>query len=74
MQNTRTQRFLKPSKPCHVVIYWIALAEYSQMSTHVLGFQSFLSVFLQHFVLAKFIGFMCLPLNHVVCYFGGVRW
>ena len=33
--------FWKPSKPCHVGIHWIALAEYSQMSTHVPGFQSF---------------------------------
>ena len=31
----------KDSKPCHVGIHWIALAEYSGMSTHVLGFQSF---------------------------------
>ena len=31
--------FCKPSKPCHVGIYWIALAQYSQMSTHVPGFQ-----------------------------------
>ena len=29
----------KPSKPCHVGIQWIALAEYSQMSTHKPGFQ-----------------------------------
>ena len=32
----------KPSKPCHVGIHWIALTEYSQMSTHMPGFQSFL--------------------------------
>ena len=31
----------KPSKPCHVGIYWKALTEYSQMSTHMPGFQSF---------------------------------
>ena len=31
--------FLKPFKPCHVGIYWIALTEYSQMITLVLGFQ-----------------------------------
>ena len=32
----------------------MALAEYSQMSTHVPGFQSFfLVIFLHHFVLAK---------------------
>ena len=35
------QVFLKPSKPCHVGINWIAPPEYSQMSTHVQGFQSF---------------------------------
>ena len=29
----------KPSKPCHVDINWIALFEFSQMSTHVPGFQ-----------------------------------
>ena len=28
----------KPSEPCHVGIHWIALIEYSQMSTHVPGF------------------------------------
>ena len=39
------QRFLKPSKPCHVGIHCIALAEYSQMSTHVPGFQPFLRIF-----------------------------
>ena len=32
---------LKASKPCHIVIHWVALTEYSQMSTHVRGFQSF---------------------------------
>ena len=37
--------FLKSSKPCHVGIHWIALAEYSQMRTHVPGFQSFSMVF-----------------------------
>ena len=31
----------KPSKPCYVGIYWIALAENSLMSTRVPGFQSF---------------------------------
>ena len=33
--------FWKQSEPCHVRIHLIALTEYSQMSTHVLGFQSF---------------------------------
>ena len=28
-----------PTKPCHGGIHWIALAEYSQMSPHVPGFQ-----------------------------------
>ena len=37
--------FPKTSKPCHVGIHWIALAEYSQMSTHVPGFQSFFKIF-----------------------------
>ena len=31
--------FSKPSKASHVGIHWIVLAEYSQMSTHVPGFQ-----------------------------------
>ena len=44
----------KPSKPCHVGIHWIALAEYSQMSTHLPGFQSIFR-FLHHFVLAKLV-------------------
>ena len=34
IQSTRMQR----SKPCHSGIYWIALTEYFQMSTNVLGF------------------------------------
>ena len=33
--------FLKPFKPCHVGIHWIALAEHSQMSTHVPGLHTF---------------------------------
>ena len=37
--------FWKPSKPCHVGIHWIALDDYSQMSTHMPGFQSFFSFF-----------------------------
>ena len=35
----------KPSKPCHIGIHWIDLAEYSQMSTHLPGFQSFFKLF-----------------------------
>ena len=37
--------FWKSFKPCHVDIHLIALAEYSQMSTHMLGFQSYLRFF-----------------------------
>ena len=37
--------FGKLSKPYHVGIHWIALAEHSQMSTHVPGFHSFFSFF-----------------------------
>ena len=37
----RCKYFWKPSKPCHVGIHWIELAEYSQMSTHLPGFLSF---------------------------------
>ena len=44
-QNTRTQNFRKPSKPCHVGTHWIALPEYFQMSTHLPGFQLFLRSF-----------------------------
>ena len=42
----------KPSKSCHIGIHWIALAEYSQMSTHLPGLSDF-SGFLYYFVLAK---------------------
>ena len=45
VQSTRTLRFSKSSKPCHVGIHWIALAEYSKMSTQVPGFQSFFRLF-----------------------------
>ena len=46
----RCKDFSKSSKPCHVGIHWIALAEYSQMSTHVpINFSGFLN----HFWLAK---------------------
>ena len=37
--------FWEPSKPCHVGIHWKALAEPSQKSTHLLGFQSFFLFF-----------------------------
>ena len=43
---------MQRSKACHVGIHWIALAENSQMSIHMPGFQ--LSFRLLHdFVLAK---------------------
>ena len=43
--------FRKTSKPCHVGIYWIGLTEYSQISTHMPGFQSFFFLdYLPHFV------------------------
>ena len=37
--------FYKQSKPCHIGFHWIALTEYSQMSTHFPGFQTFFSFF-----------------------------
>ena len=37
--------FWKPTKPFHVGIHWIALAECSQMSTHLPGFQVVISFF-----------------------------
>ena len=40
--------FSKRSKPCHVCIHWIALTKYSQLSTHLPGFQHF-----SFFVLTK---------------------
>ena len=40
IQSIRLKDFWKPSKPCHVGIHGIALAECSQMSTHLPGFQS----------------------------------
>ena len=39
--------------PVMLNIHWIALVEYSQMSTLVPGFQSFIRVFLHHFIMAK---------------------
>ena len=48
-------KFKNTFKPCHLGFHWIALAEYSQMSTfstHMPGFQSFFR-FLHHFLLAK---------------------
>ena len=47
------QGFWKASKPCHVGIHCIALAEHSQMSTHLPVFPVIFKVFLHDFVLAK---------------------
>ena len=44
--------FGTPFKPCHVGIHSTAQSEYSQMSTHVPGFQSFSGV-LHYFVSAQ---------------------
>ena len=53
VQSTRTLEYSwKPSTPYSIGIHLIALAEYSQMGTHLPGFQIF-SVFLNHFVLGK---------------------
>ena len=41
----QSKDFWRPSKPCHVGIHWLALAEYSPMSTHVPGVQSFFRFF-----------------------------
>ena len=38
----------KSSKPSPVDIHWIALAEYSHISAHVPGFQSFSFIFLHY--------------------------
>ena len=43
----------KDAKTCHVGIHWKALAEYSQMSSHLSFFSDILYRFLHHFVLAK---------------------
>ena len=56
VQNTSRQRFLKPSKPCHVGIHWIALAKYSQMGTLMPGFLS-----LSHF----FVSFCNGQISHL---------
>ena len=45
LQSTRTNIFKKSSKSCHNGIYWKALAEYCQMSTHEPGIKLFLSYF-----------------------------
>ena len=44
--------FQKTSKPCHVGTHWKALAECSQMSTHLPGFRSF-STFFASFRIGK---------------------
>ena len=50
--------FGKLSKPCHVGIHLIALAKYSQMSSHVPRFQSCLRFFAS-FLLAKVAKYPC---------------
>ena len=42
--------FWKPSKSCHVGIHWIALAEYSQMSTYLPGFPVIFQLFVSFWV------------------------
>ena len=52
VQSTRTQNFAKNHlNPVVLVLigYWISLTEYSQMSTHISGFQSFFRL-MHHFV------------------------
>ena len=58
--------FRKPSKPSHVSVQRVALAEDSQMSTHVPGFQSFFR-FLHHFLLAK-LATASIRVNHLVLF------
>ena len=50
VRSTLTQNSWKPSKPCHVGIHWKALAEQSQMSTHLPGLRSFFRYFASVFV------------------------
>ena len=57
IQSTRTQIL-------HLGIHWIALAEYSQMSTHMPGFRSF-SGFLSNFVLAR-LATSSIRVNHFI--------
>ena len=44
--------FYKPTEPCCLGIHWIALTEFSQMSTHLPGFLLYFSFFAS-FCLAK---------------------
>ena len=45
VQSSTTQDFWKPSKHCCVSIQWIAVTEYSQMSTHIPRVQSLFRLF-----------------------------
>ena len=45
LKSTRKENFLKKHINCHVGIHWKALAEYSQMRTHVPVFRSFFRFF-----------------------------
>ena len=58
--------FWKTSNPYHVGIHWIASTQYSRMSTHVPGFQTFFSLLLHHFVLAKLV-ISFIRIKGVVC-------
>ena len=42
--------FWKPSKPCLVGTHWKALAEFSQISTHLPVFQAFFRIFENHLI------------------------
>ena len=44
-KSRRCKNYWKTSKLCHVGIHWKALAEFSLMSTHLPGFQSFFRIF-----------------------------
>ena len=66
------ENFRKPSKPCHVGTHWKALAEYSQMSSHLPGFQSFFQVSAS-FCLAE-LTTSSLRVNPFISYSGLARW
>ena len=62
----KAQDFWKPSKPCHVGIHLIALAEYSQMSTHVPGFHHFCRFFASFYLATSGIRVnIAADMNHI---------
>ena len=63
----RCKDFCKSSKPCDVGIHLIALTEYSPMSTHIPGFQSF-SAFLHHYVLPILATTSIQVITYPVCF------